>query len=194
MCHGVCVWSHLLTCFETTKTSLVHWYVLQASQPLGFGDPYVCLPSHQRCIIMLAFCGFWGLKLRFSLTLAWQILYPQALPSSGRKTLWESIKIVSTCLVCCYMPIIPARGVARVETLQVRGSWEGGRGRQGWTSQLGLLTSFSWGSYDFCKQLLFVLSIAPHAVVFLVIFTQLNLKAYNHSLPHIWNSPESQVR
>lgn len=37
----------------------------------------------------------------------------------------------------------------------------------------------------FVSRLLFVLSIAPHAVVFLVRFTQLNLKAYNHSLPHI---------
>lgn len=82
------------------------------------------------------------------------------------------------------MPIIPVRGVARVETLQVRGSLEGGGGRQGWTSQLGVLTSFSWGSYDFVSRL-FVLSIAPHAVVFLVRFTQPNLKAYNHSLPHI---------
>lgn len=50
------------------------------------------------------------------------------------------------------MPIIPVQGVARVETLQVRGSLEGGGGRQGWTSQLGVLTSFSWGSYDFCEQ------------------------------------------
>lgn len=138
------VWSHFLTCFETTSISL---FTDVYSKPTSIWALGIFLSaSHltgvlgsQRCTTMPALYGFWGLELRFSLTLAWQMLYPWVLPSPCRKTFWESIKIVSTCLMWCSIPVIPAWGVARVETSQVRGSLEGWRGKG--TSQLGMLTS-----------------------------------------------------
>lgn len=41
---------------------------------------------------MPVLCGFWGLELRFPLTLAWQMLYPPALPSPGEKHFESQLK------------------------------------------------------------------------------------------------------
>lgn len=90
------------------------------------------------------------------------------------------------------MAVIPAWGVARVETLQARGrKGEIGMGKPAWC----VLTSRSWGFCDFQSRMPFVLSTGPGAVC--LYFTLLSLKAvlppHNYTLP-TFEIHQSQVR